>query len=552
MIMSYKEFKEKFNKTVHNFYEGKKIKILDVGAGNGLYGSMLRDIAERIDAVEVYAPYIESFKLEKIYDNVYNVDICNFELPIKYDLIIFGDVLEHIEADKAVALLNRLNNIEQIIIAVPYQYEQGALYGNPYEVHKQPDLTKNIFLQRYPNYSYMFGDNKYGYFAKDKQINKYHKPTLHMISLFHTIPNHDYDHCAFTGKVLRFSKMMKKFGYEIIEYSNGDSISEANVKVQILTKKELIEFVGPPTSLQALTGIINSPLHKTFHDRLLIKLKKFVKPNDIILHPYGASHKELLKLYPECFHVESGVGYNGQDFGAIRIFDSYTWMHYSLGNHINRDENGNPIIENGNPKVGKWANAYTFSVPNYLDVNEWPAKETQGDYFLYVGRIIEEKGLYIVKEVAARLNEPIKIAGLGDIEKFQGPNMNFIGSITGAENKSDLFKNAKALFVPSQYIEPFGVVIIEAMMSGTPVITSDFGAFAELVEHGKTGFRCRTLADYMAATKAVLNLDRKYIAERARELYTYDAVGKKYDEIFKQIYDLRDKGWYADESHYIK
>jgi glycosyltransferase involved in cell wall biosynthesis len=130
--------------------------------------------------------------------------------------------------------------------------------------------------------------------------------------------------------------------------------------------------------------------------------------------------------------------------------------------------------------------------------------------------------------------------------------MNFIGSITGAENKSDLFKNAKALFVPSQYIEPFGVVIIEAMMSGTPVITSDFGAFAELVEHGKTGFRCRTLADYMAATKAVLNLDRKYIAERARELYTYDAVGKKYDEIFKQIYDLRDKGWYADESHYIK
>ena len=552
MIMSYKEFKDKFNKTVHNFYEGKKIKVLDVGAGNGLYGSMLRDIAERIDAVEAHAPYIESFNLEKIYDNVYNVDICDFELPVKYDLIIFGDVLEHIEADRAIALLNRLKDIEQIIIAVPYQYEQGALYGNPYEVHKQPDLTKNIFLQRYTDYSYMFGDNKYGYFAKDKQINKHHKPTLHMISLFHTIPNHDYDHCAFTGKVLRFSKMMKKFGYEIIEYSNGESISEADIKVQILTKEELLEFVGLPTSLKALHGVVNTPVHKAFHDRLVVKIKKFIKPNDIILHPYGISHKELVTLYPECFHVESGVGYVGEDFGAIRIFDSYTWMHYLLGNHINRDQNGNAIIQNGNPKVGKWANAYTFAVPNYLDVNEWPAKETQGDYFLYVGRIIEEKGLYIITEIAARLGESIKIAGLGDIEKFQGPNMNFIGSVTGVENKSNLFKNAKALFVPSQYIEPFGIVIIEAMMSGTPVITSDFGAFAELVEHGKTGFRCRTLADYMAATKAVLNLDRSYIAKRARELYTYDVVGERYDQIFKQIYDLRDKGWYADESHFIK
>jgi hypothetical protein len=56
----------------------------------------------------------------------------------------------------------------------------------------------------------------------------------------------------------------------------------------------------------------------------------------------------------------------------------------------------------------------------------------------------------------------------------------------------------------------------------------------------------------MAATKAVLKLDRNYIAQRARELYTYEVVGQRYDEIFKQIYDLRNKGWYSDESHYIK
>jgi glycosyltransferase involved in cell wall biosynthesis len=101
-------------------------------------------------------------------------------------------------------------------------------------------------------------------------------------------------------------------------------------------------------------------------------------------------------------------------------------------------------------------------------------------------------------------------------------------------------------------VEPFGIVVIEAMMSGTPVISSDFGAFVETVEHGKTGFRCRTLGDYLAAVKTVENLDRKYIAEHARQRWTYEVIGKRYDEIFKQIYDLKDGGWYSEHSHIIK
>ena len=124
--------------------------------------------------------------------------------------------------------------------------------------------------------------------------------------------------------------------------------------------------------------------------------------------------------------------------------------------------------------------------------------------------------MYIVKEIAERHNEPIKIAGLGDVHKFQGKNMDFIGAVTG-DTKLELFKKAKAILVPTQYVEPFGIVVIEAMMSGTPVISSDFGAFVETVDHGKTGYRCRTLGDYLAAISSVEKLDRKYIADHARE-----------------------------------
>jgi glycosyltransferase involved in cell wall biosynthesis len=378
------------------------------------------------------------------------------------------------------------------------------------------------------------------------------KPTLHLIGIFHTIPNHDYDHCAFTGKVLRFSKMMKPFGYNIIEYSNGDSISEATEHVQILTKEELIALVGEPTSLKALHGVVGTPVHKAFHERLVEKIKTRVKPHDIILHTYGYSHKELLDIIPHAFHVESGIGYVGKDFGAIRIYDSYTWMHYLLGNHLHTNPDGS-LVYNGNyPKVGKWPTNYEFAVHNYLDPEEWEPSYEQGEYFLYIGRIIADKGLQIVKEIAERINIPVKVAGLGDIEKFRGNNMEFIGQVRGLKEKNDIFKNAKAIFVPSQYVEPFGIVVIEAMISGTPVISSDFGAFAEIVEHGKTGFRCRTLGDYLAAVKAVENLDRKYIAEHARQRWTYEVIGKRYDEIFKQIYDLKDGGWYSEHSHIIK
>lgn len=359
------------------------------------------------------------------------------------------------------------------------------------------------------------------------------KPTLHLIGMFHTIPNHDYDHCAFTGKVLRFSKMMRKFGYEIIEYSNGNSISEANLHVQILTKEEVIAFVGEPTSLLALHGRIDTPIYAEFHKRLKEEIIKYVKPNDIIIHPYSYSHEELVKLIPQCFHTELAIGYEGRDFGAFRIYESYSWMHYLLG------------------KYGKWGNRYDFVVNNYLDKDEWEPNYEPGNYYLFVGRVIDSKGMSIVMELAKRLDKPMVIAGMGDIDKFKGPNMNFIGYVHGVKEKNDLFKNAIALIAPTDYIEPFGTVVIEAMMSGTPVIASDFGAFVETVEQGKTGFRCRTLGDFLAALKEVTKLDRKYIADSARNRWSYEVIGAQYDKIFKQIYDLKDKGWYTEKSYII-
>jgi glycosyltransferase involved in cell wall biosynthesis len=103
---------------------------------------------------------------------------------------------------------------------------------------------------------------------------------------------------------------------------------------------------------------------------------------------------------------------------------------------------------------------------------------------------------------------------------------------------------ARAILAPSRYLEPFGGVAVEAQLMGTPVISSDWGGFSETVEHGKTGFRCRTLSQFVDACGAVGKLDPRYIRRRAVDLYSLDRVKWMYQEYFTMLDDLwQPKGW---------
>jgi glycosyltransferase involved in cell wall biosynthesis len=371
------------------------------------------------------------------------------------------------------------------------------------------------------------------------------KPTLHMIGLFHTIPNHHYDHCAFTGKVLRFAKMMQAQGYKVIEYSNGESISGADEQVQIYTAAEVAEYTKSVDNFMKL-AVVNTPMWQNFEERLLPELRKRVKKYDIICHPFGTAHTILVSKFTEAFHVETGIGYDTGDFGAFRIFESYAWMHYHQGKDDVKDDKGNTI------QRGRRGKAYEWVVPNYYNVNDWEPNYNKGDYILFFGRVYEGKGLYVVQEISKHFKEKIKVVGMGDPAPFAAPNMEFLGPVVGQKERSDLLRNARVVIMPTQYTEPFGGVAVEAMLCGTPVVSTDYGAFAETIEHGKTGFRCHTLGDFLAGIVAAETLDRKYISDRARSLYSLEAVGKKYDVIFKQISELQGPGWYSLESHYIE
>ena len=83
------------------------------------------------------------------------------------------------------------------------------------------------------------------------------------------------------------------------------------------------------------------------------------------------------------------------------------------------------------------------------------------------------------------------------------------------------------------------------MLCGTPLIAVDYGAFTETIVDGVTGFRCHTLGDWLKAIDDVDKLDRRRVAESARNRFNLDVCGAKYDRVFGDLNDLYDKGWYT-------
>lgn len=138
---------------------------LDVGACDGKWSDLLGNYLV-MDACEIYLPNIWENNLERKYRNVYNADIYDLRYGY-YDLIIFGDVIEHMGVRRAQAVIEyALPRCKDLIVAVPFLYAQGALYGNEYERHVQDDLTPEVFAARYPQLKVLFNIGKYAYYNR--------------------------------------------------------------------------------------------------------------------------------------------------------------------------------------------------------------------------------------------------------------------------------------------------------------------------------------------------------------------------------------------------
>lgn len=141
---------------------------LDVGPCDGKWGALLGGYLT-MDAVEIYEPYIEKYRLKSMYRNVWCMDVADLEYDW-YDLIIFGDVIEHMTVEQAQKVISYAEpRCKDMIIAVPFLYKQGEWYGNKWQAHIQDDLTPELFDQRYPGFRTICRPQwSYAYYAKQE------------------------------------------------------------------------------------------------------------------------------------------------------------------------------------------------------------------------------------------------------------------------------------------------------------------------------------------------------------------------------------------------
>ena len=188
-----------------------------------------------------------------------------------------------------------------------------------------------------------------------------------------------------------------------------------------------------------------------------------------------------------------------------------------------------------------------------IDVDEVPCGDGAGDergpYLLFLGRMCAAKGLLeaiaVANEVGARLviaakmNEQLEIDYFRThVEPLCHGNVEFIGEVGGAR-KQALLGGATALLNPIQWPEPFGLVMIEALATGTPVITTRRGAAPEIVEHGRTGAVCDTHDELVDAVRRVGLIDRSDCRTAARHRFGTELMVERHLWAYRRLLGAR-------------
>jgi glycosyltransferase involved in cell wall biosynthesis len=190
---------------------------------------------------------------------------------------------------------------------------------------------------------------------------------------------------------------------------------------------------------------------------------------------------------------------------------------------------------------------YVGTVYNGIDVSAFPFFDKPQDppYLAFLGRFSPEKGPQHAINIAKQTGWHLKMAGKVDVvdKKFfeeeiaphiDGKQIEFLGEVNHNQ-KAELLGNAAITLFPITWCEPFGLVMAESMVTGTPVIAMNMGSVSEVIAHGKTGFVCQSYEDMAAMIPKALELNRQVCREHVESQFSVTQMVDGYEAIYEKI-----------------
>ncbi|WP_240348022.1 glycosyltransferase family 4 protein [Longitalea arenae] len=334
-----------------------------------------------------------------------------------------------------------------------------------------------------------------------------------------------------TERVVAYlTNALVKLGHDVTLFASGDSI----------TKAKLVSVT--PTALRLSNSVDQVAGHILQIQEVMDRAHEF----------------DLLHFHTDYLH-----------FPVMRFCDtrSLTTLHGRLDipelKPLYKKFNDAPVISISNAQrrplpMANWVGTVYHGLP--LDLYNFGKGE--GDYVVFLGRFSPEKRADRAIEIARKANMKIKIAAKVDkadqsyFEKeirhlLDQPHVEYLQEI-GEEEKGPLLANAKALLFPIDWPEPFGMVLIEAMACGTPVIAYNHGSVPEVIEHGKTGFIVNDIDKAAEALKNIHLISRSACRETFEKRFSDLVMAENYVRLYEKMVFKQPKLTYSLTPAYRK
>jgi glycosyltransferase involved in cell wall biosynthesis len=322
-------------------------------------------------------------------------------------------------------------------------------------------------------------------------------------------------HYGGTERIVSYlTEELVRFGHEVTLFASGDSVTNAQLIAPFRRSVRKNDRCKDPIAREVI---------------LIDHVVEHAHEFDVIHFHTGYLHFAVSRYLPVP-HVTTLHGRLDMP-DLVRVFDRF------------RDV---PVISisNAQREPMPWAN-WQATIYHGLPNDLFRFYPDRGDYLAFLGRISPEKGADRAIEIAKRVDMPLKIAAKVDradrryfkrvVEPLlNDPHVEWVGEISD-QQKNEFLGNAYALLFPIEWPEPFGLVMIEAMACGNPVIAYKSGSVPEVMEDGVTGFVVRELDAAAEAVRQVRNLNRACCREVFEKRFTATRMANDYMSVYERV-----------------